>query len=604
MKPILIYLNKLQQFAGAKLYLNMLCMLLLSFIDSMGVLLIIPMLSVIGFADSSAVSIPIISRLMQPLSGLSPDWQLPVVLGAYLAIMIAAGWLQRSQSVLAVGIQQGFIRHLRVDTYKRLIEADWSFFLRKRRSDFQHLLTSELARVSQGVHLFLTLARSLVFAAIQLVLAFLLSPELTLFIVASGLAVGLPLRRYVRRSKQLGDRASELSQSYYSALNDHFNGMKDMKSNRLELSHLSWFRKLCLRMERNIVEMTQLQSTSQFYYKLASAVLVAVFVIVSLRLLQVQTGQLLLIIVIFARLWPRFSAIQSTMEQLYGSMPAFDRLIALKQECEEARELDLEQGRHRSLSAEPLPLKEALECRGAYFRYNRQEGNCALRNIHLSIPAGSLTAIVGKSGAGKSTLIDLLMGLIRPEKGAVYLDGQRLDGERLAAFRHAVSYVSQEPFLFHATLRENMLLVKPDASEAEIWQALQFAAADEFVSQLPQGLDTALGDRGARLSGGERQRIVLARAMLRKPSLLILDEATSALDLEHEAKIRQAIERLKGTVTIIIIAHRLSTIRHADQVLVLEQGELIQQGEYQQLSSDSKGRFSKLLHMHMEQSTP
>lgn len=600
MKPIRIYLKKLQQFAGFRLYLNMLCMLLLSFVDSMGILLILPMLSVIGFADSSAIGIPIVSQLMQPLAGLPGDWQLPVVLGGYLFIMLATGWLQRSQSVLAVSIQQGFIRHLRVDTYQRLIEADWSFFLRQRRSDFQHMLTSELARVSQGVHLFLTLVRSGVFAAIQLLLAFMLSPELTLFILASGLAIGLPLRRFVRRSKLLGDRTSELSQSYYSALSDHFNGMKEMKSNRLEMSHLSWFRTLCQRMERNIVEMSRLQSISQFYYKLASAVLIALFVFFSLRLLQVQSGQLLLIIVIFARLWPRFSAIQSNMEQLYSSIPAFDRLISLKRECEEARELALEQG----LSAEPLPLREALECRGAYFRYNRQEGDCALRNIHLHIPAGSMTAIVGKSGAGKSTLIDLLMGLIRPEKGEVYVDGQPLVGERLAAFRHSVSYVSQEPFLFHTTLRENMLLVKPNATEPQIWQALQFAAADEFVRQLPQGLDTVLGDRGERLSGGERQRIVLARAILRKPALLILDEATSALDLEHEAKIRQAIDRLKGKVTIIMIAHRLPTIRYADQVLVMERGELIQQGGYQQLSSDSKGRFSKWLHMHMEQSSP
>lgn len=176
-----------------------------------------------------------------------------------------------------------------------------------------------------------------------------------------------------------------------------------------------------------------------------------------------------------------------------------------------------------------------------------------------------MTAIVGKSGAGKSTLIDLLMGLLQPEKGQVLLDGIPLNGDNVNAWRRALSYVPQEPFLFNVSIRENLLLVEPRANEKQLWEALEFAAAAEFVKKLPQGLDTHIGDRGVRLSGGERQRLVLARAILRKPEILILDEATSALDTENEAKIQEALEQLKGTTTIIVIAHRLSTIRNADQ---------------------------------------
>jgi ATP-binding cassette subfamily C protein len=213
-----------------------------------------------------------------------------------------------------------------------------------------------------------------------------------------------------------------------------------------------------------------------------------------------------------------------------------------------------------------------------------------------------MTAIVGKSGAGKSTLIDMLIGMVKPEIGEVRVDGRLLNGAEVKfgsgnrfAFRQTISYVSQEPFLFHATLRENLLVAAPDATEAHMWEALQFAASEDFVRRLPQGLDTELGDRGIRLSGGERQRIVLARAILRKPSVLILDEATSALDSENEAHIQAALEKLKGSMTIIVIAHRLSTIRHADQVLVMEQGRLIRQGGYQQLAAESDGVFGKLL---------
>ncbi|MBJ6360242.1 ABC transporter ATP-binding protein [Paenibacillus sp. GCM10012307] len=599
MKPILLYFKKLHVFAGARLYVNMLLGLLISFFDSLGILLILPMLSLIGFADSTVTQLPIISDLLKPLVSLPASLSLPLVLGLYVTILTLTGLLQRNQSVVSVGIHQGFIRFLRLDTYRTLIESDWSFFLKKRSSDFQHILTSELARVSQGTQLFLSLVQALIFTVIQIALAFLLSPILTVMVLVSGLLLAAFARRFVGRAKQLGNRTSELSQNYFLGINEHFHGMKEMKSNRMEQSHLNWFQELCVRMEQNMVQFTRLQATTQVYYRLASAALIAVFVYVSLQVFHVQTGQMLLIVLILGRLWPRFSSIQSNVEQIYSSIPAFNSVMKLKAECEAARELNLQSQALQNI--EPLPLEEALECRNVYFRYNRNEGTCALRNINLRIPSGSLTAIVGKSGAGKSTLIDMLMGMIQPERGEVVVDGKQLTPERLTAFRASVSYVSQDPFLFHATIRENMLLVKPEATETEIWDALRFSASDEFVQQLPQGLDTVLGDRGIRLSGGERQRIVLARAILRQPSILILDEATSALDLENEAKIRTAIDQLKGKMTIIVIAHRLSTIRNADQVLVMEQGELIQQGGYQQLSSDSKGRFSKLLHMQADQ---
>jgi ATP-binding cassette subfamily C protein len=213
-----------------------------------------------------------------------------------------------------------------------------------------------------------------------------------------------------------------------------------------------------------------------------------------------------------------------------------------------------------------------------------------------------MTAIVGRSGAGKSTLIDLLMGLNQPDRGEVRIDDILLTSDHLLSLRKSISYIPQDPFLFNATIRENLMIIDPNASDESIWESLGFAAADDFVSRLPQGLDTLIGDRGVRLSGGERQRLVLARAILRKPAILVLDEATSALDTENEAKIQAAIERLKGTMTIIVIAHRLSTIRNADQVLVMDQGEIIQVGEYNQLAGEKRGMFSNLLGIQMESS--
>jgi ATP-binding cassette subfamily C protein len=245
-------------------------------------------------------------------------------------------------------------------------------------------------------------------------------------------------------------------------------------------------------------------------------------------------------------------------------------------------------------------MEDCLECRGVFFRYDQNENIYALNNIHLKIPANRMTAIVGSSGAGKSTLIDLLMGLNKPENGEVLIDGILLSNENLLSLRRSVSYVSQEPFLFNASIRENLLMIQPNSSEEELWKALEFSSAAEFVSKLPMRIDTIVGDRGIRLSGGERQRLVIARAILRKPSILVLDEATSALDTDNESKIQESLERLKGQMTIIVIAHRLSTIRNADQVIVLDQGEIIQQGGFKQLASEQKGMFNHLLKKQME----
>ena len=185
-------------------------------------------------------------------------------------------------------------------------------------------------------------------------------------------------------------------------------------------------------------------------------------------------------------------------------------------------------------------------------------------------------AIVGPSGSGKTTLADLILGLLSPTEGTIFIDGQPLEDELVHHWRSSIGYVPQETFLFHDTVRHNLLWAKRDATEDELWKAIELAAAAGFVSALPDGLDTVVGDRGIRLSGGERQRLALARALLRRPTLLLLDEATSSLDTANELRIQEAIEGLHGELTMVVIAHRLSTIRRADSIVVLDRGQVVE----------------------------
>src|SRR5689334_3841523 len=216
-----------------------------------------------------------------------------------------------------------------------------------------------------------------------------------------------------------------------------------------------------------------------------------------------------------------------------------------------------------------------------------------LKHVSFAAPAGSTTALVGSSGSGKSTLIGLVMAFNHPKSGRVLVDGKDIGNLRLRDYRRQVGVVMQDNFLFDGTVRENIAFSKPGASDEEILQAAHIAHVDEFVSRFENGYDTVVGERGVKLSGGQRQRVAIARAVLADPTILILDEATSSLDSESEALIQDGLRHLRAGRTTFVIAHRLSTIRSANQILVLEGGEIVERGTHAELLA-KHGRYRQL----------
>ena len=307
---------------------------------------------------------------------------------------------------------------------------------------------------------------------------------------------------------------------------------------------------------------------------------------VAVNVVKLPTASILLFLFIFSRLVPRLLGLQQTFQEIESALPALDIIDRLVSKCEGAAERSDAVGL-------PITLEGGIELDHVSFRYDDKAAP-QLANIDLTIPAGRTTAIVGASGSGKSTLADLLLGLIRPYEGTIVVGGVPLDRQHLRSWRSQIGYVAQDTFLFNETVRANLEWVQPGATEAEILEALEHSAAAEFVGSLQNGIDTVIGERGVRLSGGERQRLSLARALLRKPRLLVLDEATSALDSDNEGRIYSAIQRLHGEMTIVIITHRLSTIRNADLIHVLESGRLAESGTWDDLLADESSRFREL----------
>ncbi len=225
-----------------------------------------------------------------------------------------------------------------------------------------------------------------------------------------------------------------------------------------------------------------------------------------------------------------------------------------------------------------MELKRGLAVRGVWFSYGDGGGAAALSGVSLDLRAGELTAIAGPSGAGKSTLADVLLGLLEPSAGAVLVDGVAVDDANRRRWRRSCGYVPQDPYLFHDTIRANLVWARPGAADDALWRALELAAAADFVAGLPLGLDTVVGDRGSRLSGGERQRIALARALAAEPALLVLDEATSQLDADNERLIVETLRSLRGRVTVVAVAHREAVLAAADRVVTLDAGRVVDGG--------------------------
>ena len=292
-------------------------------------------------------------------------------------------------------------------------------------------------------------------------------------------------------------------------------------------------------------------------------------------------GRLLSFMAAALLLYQPVKSLSGTLSQVLTGLAAAERLFSLADSPVPP-----------DVGAEAPPLSRALELSGVRATYS--DGREALKGVDLTIPAGARVALVGPSGAGKTTLFSVLLGFLPPSGGEVKWDGVPLSSLKASSVRAQMAWVPQEPVLFSGTVRHNLRLGQPDATDDALWEALRLAHAEDFVRALPGGLDEPVGERGSRLSGGQRQRLALARAFLRRPSLLLLDEPTSALDATSEAAVGAGLQALMKGRTVLVIAHRLSTVRDADLIAVVEGGQVVEAGTHEQLLA-LRGRYARLL---------
>jgi len=455
---------------------------------------------------------------------------------------------------------------LRLELLRAIMRSRWEYFLGQPVGKLTNSLATEAARASEsfvnGATALTFLAQAVVYGAVAIAVSW----RATLTgILAGAVIIGLS-HSLVRITKKAGRKQTSVLLSLMATMTDTLGSVKPLKGMGRE--HLAdavlsmETTRLNRALERQALGSALLESTQEFLF----ALVIAGGIYVALAEFAMPFATVMVLVVVVGQMVALLGKVQKQYQKMTLSESAYwsmKRTIAEAQ----AEEEELRGG-------EPPVLATRLCMEGVCFAYNERR---VLDDLSLEIPAGQLVTLIGPSGAGKTTVVDLLIGLIRPDTGRITLDGAPLDSMDIKQWRRSIGYVPQETLLLHESIAHNVSLGDRELSQADIEHALRAAGAWDFVSALPEGLHSNVGERGGRLSGGQRQRIVIARALVRRPQLLILDEATSALDAESAEAVRQTLERLRGSLTILTITHESSLVDIADRVYRLESGRAVRQ---------------------------
>ena len=430
------------------------------------------------------------------------------------------------------------------------------------------------------------LCGGLLTASVALVVLFYLNWRLTLITLVVLLLFGVAMAMVFSRVRPLFRKRGELNAEVTGRLSESLSGNRIVKSYTAEPREDEIFAEGAGRLYENVAKSITAVSGTTAGSTMLFGVIGALMMWVggsSVLSGEMTLGDFVSYVFFTGMVAMPMVQISSIGTQITEAFAGLDRIRELRREVTEEAQ---DEGR------EPLTnLVGHVAFQDVWFEYD--PGVPVLQGVSFDAPAGSTTALVGSSGSGKSTLISLVMAFNRPQKGDVLVDGKSLEEVRLYDFRSHLGIVLQDNFLFDGTIAENIAYGHPDASREAIEEAARIAHCPAFVDHFEQGYDTVVGERGVKLSGGQRQRIAIARAILADPRILILDEATSSLDSESEAMIQDGLEALRRGRTTFVIAHRLSTIRSADQILVLEDGKIVERGTHEELHTLGK-RYREL----------
>lgn len=508
------------------------------------------------------------------------DWQpqpmalLLLCLALFVGLAGLAAFTRSLSEILGLDVKTRVETAIRERMTDALLAMEWTAFVKLRQGDVSKAMVLEGMQVGTGAMYVVSALGAGLAATCYLLISFAVAPDLTVIALAFGVLGGAVYMLASRSVRQYADRLSHLAGDIGDRSAELFGNLKYFRATGQEQELRHRAADLFDTYGRTYLKSQAFAPALRGGIEVLAALFIAGFLFFHLGIRGGSVAEILIFLAVFYRMVPRLLNAQSYLFQARTHLTWLDtydaRLSAARQASQSATGL-----------ATPR-FERVIRFKDVSLSFPGQE-RPTLKSINLDIPRGQCIALVGPSGGGKTTLTDLLTGLIRPTEGSIEIDGQELNELEQTAWRSRIGLVMQEPLMLHASIATNVAMRSQGVDRRRVEEALKAADAWEFVSQLPDGIDTITAERGARLSGGQRQRIAIARALYREPAILILDEATSALDSLAEERIQAVVDRMRHRMTTIVVAHRLKTVRSADCIAVLANGEIRESGTWDEL---------------------
>ncbi|MEX2370193.1 MAG: ABC transporter transmembrane domain-containing protein [Bacteroidales bacterium] len=514
--------------------------------------------------------------------------RIALMLGVLLLIQATFSYFR---IVTFVNVSEKTLADLRQHTYNHMIKLPVSFFDKRRVGELNSRISSDISLLQET--LTTTLAeflRQIIIIIGGITLLVITSGKLTIFMLAVLPAIVLLSVFFGRFIRSYSRKAQKEVADSNTIVEETLQGIHSVKSYTNEPHEMNRYRNKTIEIAKIGIKGGKYRGafSSFMIFGLFGAMVAVIWKGATLLAAgEINAGELFSFVLYTGFIAGTIGGLANVFTQIQRFLGATEDLFEIFNEVPE--ELD-----EKSTVATGQEIGGAISFREVSFTYPERPDEEVLKNINLTIQPNQLAALVGPSGAGKTTITALLMRFYAPSGGTIFFDGKPAENFSLSAIRKQIALVPQDIFLFGGTIGENIAYGKPDASEAEIWEAAEKANALEFIQRFPKKFETVVGERGTQLSGGQRQRIAIARAVLKDPGILILDEATSSLDSESEKLVQDALEKLMKGRTSIVIAHRLATIRKADQILVMDSGRIVETGTHDELIQVANGVYRNL----------
>jgi ATP-binding cassette, subfamily C, bacterial len=487
----------------------------------------------------------------------------------FIALLTLQTLLTQFNSYFIAKLHISFSKNLSKRLVDGYLNAELSYFYNIKVGTLVNNLTLECDRASNTLTLFSYMTRELVLGVVYIIIPFIISWKISAFVIALGFSLTLLIRNLHVKAETFGESLTRSNIDVQNEVSEKLSAIKDIKSGVSES-----------RVQQRIMKSISIK----LYYRykslinnalvvniqtLTEGIIIASVIIFAMNYAKIEFQNFVVLVLSMQRFTPTIRMANRWYNEIKVTLPSLKLIEHSLDELNSAEE-------HNGVGREKLNfINDDINLKNISYKYKTEDRNFSLTNITLQIVNNKITAILGKSGSGKSTIVDMLLGFNIPDSGEIFIGNKSFNNFTIKSIRKHIGYIPQDGVLFNDSIKNNIIWYKPDASEQEISYSARIANIDNFISNLPNGYETVIGDRGLMLSGGQKQRIILARNIILKPSVLILDEATSNLDLESETKILRSIKLLSKQMSIVMITHRRETTKIADFIYWVENGTII-----------------------------